>query len=81
MLLPFKILRLDFGHCPRNRIAGKWQLDEGCVAGAWEADEFRDVYLLTGLHLISGWRLPTPAWPPKGRFLNGQSRVYKTVGL
>ena len=26
-------LRLDFGHCPRNQIAGTWQPDEGLMAG------------------------------------------------
>ena len=25
---------LDFGHCPRNQIAGKWQPDGGFIAGA-----------------------------------------------
>jgi hypothetical protein len=68
-------LELDFGHFPRNQIAGKWQPDEGFVAGAWEAASFGDVYLPTRLHLISGRRLPALAWSVKGRFLNGQSRV------
>ena len=30
-------LLLDFGHFPHNQIAGKWQPDEGFMAGAWEA--------------------------------------------
>jgi hypothetical protein len=34
----FKRLELDFGHFPRNQIAGKWQPDEGLITGAWEAD-------------------------------------------
>jgi hypothetical protein len=51
------------------------------MAGAWEAASFRDVYLPTRLHLISGRRLPALAWSAKGRFLNGQSRVYKTFGI
>jgi len=31
-------LKLDFGHFPRNQIAGKWQADEGLIARVWEAD-------------------------------------------
>jgi hypothetical protein len=30
-------LQLDFGHFPRNQIAGKWQPDEGFIAAVWEA--------------------------------------------
>jgi hypothetical protein len=30
-------IKLDFGHSPRNQIAGKWQAAEGLIAGAWEA--------------------------------------------
>ena len=58
--------KLDFGHFRPNQIAGKWQPDEGLIAGAWEAESFRDVYLLTRLHLISGRRLPALAWSAKG---------------
>ena len=60
---------LDFGHFPRNRIAGKSQPDASFIAGAWEAESFRDVYLPTRLHLISRWRLPALAWSAEGRFL------------
>jgi hypothetical protein len=70
---------LDFGHFPRHQRAGKWQLSEGLMAGAWEAESFRDVYLLTRLHRISRPRLPALAWPATGRFLNGQSRVTMTA--
>jgi hypothetical protein len=28
------LLELDFGHFPRNEIAGKWQPDEGFIAAA-----------------------------------------------
>jgi hypothetical protein len=35
--LAFYSLQLDFGHSPRNQIAGKWQAAEGLIAGAWEA--------------------------------------------
>jgi hypothetical protein len=45
------------------------------MAGAWEAEESRDVYLPTRRHLISGRCLPALAWSAKGGFLNGQSRV------
>jgi hypothetical protein len=45
------------------------------MAEAWEAESFRDVYLPTRLHRISGRRLPALAWSAKGRFLNGQSRA------
>ncbi len=54
-------LKLDFGHFPRNQIAGKWQPGEGFMAGAWEAESFRDVYLATRPHLISGRYLLTLA--------------------
>jgi hypothetical protein len=27
-------MQLDFGHSPRNQIAGKWQPDEGLIAEA-----------------------------------------------
>jgi hypothetical protein len=30
-------ISLDFGHSPRNQVAGKWQAAEGLIAGAWEA--------------------------------------------
>jgi hypothetical protein len=56
-------------------MAGKWQPDEGFIAGAWEAESFRDVYLPTRLHRISGRCLPALAWSAEGRFRNGQSRV------
>ena len=49
--------------------------DEGSIAGEWEAEQFRDVYLPTRLHQISGWPLPTLAWSAESRFLNCQSRV------
>jgi hypothetical protein len=26
-----QLFRLDFGHVPRNQIAGKWQPDEGFI--------------------------------------------------
>jgi hypothetical protein len=74
-------LQLDFGYCPRHQIAGKWQAAKGCIAGAWEAEEFHDVYPPSRLQLISGRCLPTLAWPTKGRFLNGQSRVRHTPPL
>jgi hypothetical protein len=45
------------------------------MLGAWKAEESRDVYLPTRLHLISGRCLPALAWSAKDRFLNGQSRV------
>src|SRR5918996_1351260 len=70
-----QLFELDFGHSPRNQIAGKWQPDEGLIAGAWEAESFRDVYLPSRLHLISGRRPPALALSAKDRFLNGQSRV------
>jgi hypothetical protein len=44
------LFRLDFGHFLPNQIAGKWQQDESLIAGAWEAESFRDVYLPTRLH-------------------------------
>jgi len=59
-------------------------VDKGLMAEAWEVESFRDVYLPTRLHLISGRCLPALAWSAKGRFLNGQSRVIKgmvSVGL
>jgi hypothetical protein len=71
----FVTVSLDFGHSPRTQIAGKWQPAEGFMAGAWEAKSFRDVYLPTRPHRISGRRLPALAWSAKGQFLNGQSRV------
>ena len=70
-----KLVTLDFGQCPRNRIAGIWQPDEGCMAGVWETEPGRDVYLSTRRHRISGWHLPALAWSAKGPFPNGQSQV------
>jgi hypothetical protein len=69
------IFKLDFGHLSWNQIAGKWQPGKGLSAGAWEAEEFREVYLPTRRHFISGQHIPALAWSAKGRFLNGQSRV------
>jgi hypothetical protein len=62
----FDFVGLDFGHSPRNQIAGKWQPAEGFMAGAWEAASFRDVYLPTRLQLISRRPLPALAWSAKG---------------
>ena len=31
-------LALDFGHFPHNQVVGKWQSDEGFIAGAWKAE-------------------------------------------
>jgi len=50
------------------------------MAGAWEADSFRNMYLPTRLHLISGWRMLALAWSAKGQFLNRQSRVCLKYG-
>ena len=33
-------VRLDFGHFPRNQIAGKWQPDDSFIAGAWKLSNF-----------------------------------------
>ena len=57
---------LDFGHSPRNQIAGKWQPAEDFIADAWEAAQFRDVYLPARLHLISRRRPPALAWSAMG---------------
>jgi len=47
------------------------------MAGAWEAESFRDIYFPTRHHRISGRRLPALAWSAKGRFLIGQSRLQR----
>jgi hypothetical protein len=51
-------LELDFGHSSRNEILGKIAADEGLMAGAWEAESFRDVYRPTRLHRISALHRP-----------------------
>jgi hypothetical protein len=51
------------------------QLDDSFIAGVQGAEEFRDIYLLIRLRLISVQHLPTFAYPRRPSFPNGQSRV------